>query len=505
MRIPKIQEKAITTDVLVVGGGGAGLRAAIEAKKEDVDVVLVSESRAGYANSTATSVGLVTYLRKEQKEKFFSRVVEEGGYLSNQRLVKVFIDDVVSRIPELRDLGVDLEVRHIKLEFPQIDEDQCIPRGHGEMRGLGLTKPLRDKAQNIGVKILDRTTVTRLLTSEKKVVGATAIDLEKGDFLTVLAKSIILGTGGAASIYLRSNNPRGIAGDGFVLAYQAGAELVDMEFVIFCVPIPQTEKKLGPDSFKERMKQATTELKRKDERWDFFTDFPPEAHYFLGGVKIDEECKTSLDNLYAAGEVTGGLFGASRLGGSALADIIVFGARAGSSAAQNAKNKKQIDLNFNEVKKEKERLQDMLQERENEISPHFLQHEIKSIMWNYAAIARTEKALNRGLGELEKLREQVSLLQAQNLKQLKEAVKAINMLDLAQIVIRAALERTESRGAHWRLDYPNPDNTNWLKNVIIHKVAGKMRLTSNPVIMTQLRSPDIPRRIGTGWSGYISI
>jgi len=495
-----MEDRFICTDVLVIGGGGAGLEAAIEAKKQGVNVILISESKAGYANSTATSMGWITHLTKENKEKYFRRIIEEGGYLNNQRLVEVFVGGIVSRIPELKELGVNIEITQCELDFPPVREDQWRPCGWGEVRGMGLTKPLRIKAQEMGVKILDNVIVTKLLNFDTTVVGATGVSLGKGEFLVISAKSTILATGGGASIYLRSNNPKRITGDGFILAYQGGAELIDMEFIIFTASIPQTKRKLGLALLKKQLEEATKKLKRNDKRWDFLPNL--NAHYFLGGVKIDERCKTSLNNLYAAGEVAGGVFGASRLGGTALADVIIFGAKAGYEAARNAMNREKIDLDHNQIKKEKDRLENMLHQ-EDGFSPKFIQQEVRSIMWNYAGIARAKETLKKGLEETAKLKEKIKTVgvYARDIKELARAVKAINMIDLAQIVMTAALERRESRGAQWRLDYPYSDNDHWLKNIVIHKVAGKIGIRKTSVNMTHLPSPSKPR-IGTGWSGY---
>ena len=185
----------LSTDVLIIGGGGAGLRAAIEARKYGAHVTLVSKIKAGYLNSTALAAGLTTYSTAELNEELFHLVVTEGGFLLNQRLVEVFVQDVEWRILELRNFGVTLQFLE-REKVPGYNPRNPVPlflvARTKETRNLGLTQPLRATAEGLGVKILDDVQVTKLLVNGKTVVGATALEVQGDKLLVVLAKSTIL-------------------------------------------------------------------------------------------------------------------------------------------------------------------------------------------------------------------------------------------------------------------------------------------------------------------------
>ncbi|MCK4953626.1 FAD-binding protein [Candidatus Bathyarchaeota archaeon] len=457
-------------------------------------------------NSTALAAGVITYSAKELNEELFRLVVTEGGFLNNQRLVDVFVNNVEWRIPELRSYGVKLQFMErdkVASYNPRNPVPLFLVSRTEETHNLGLTQPLRAIAEDLGVKILDDVMITKLLTTRKTVVGAIAIEVKGDKILVLLAKSTILATGGGEQVYLRLRNPtfnKGTTGDGYALAYNAGAELMDMEFVTFNMRAHK-QGKISTERYIELVREATTELGRDDNRWNFDGI---SAHYFCAGIRIDEECKTSLDNLYAAGEVTGGVFGAGRLGGAALADIIVFGAIAGESAAKNSKNSEQIYHEKAQVDEEKRRFQTLLEKKSNIVTPNEIKKDIKSITYNYAGIGRTEELLNQAVKQLKIIKEKMVMLQAQNNAELSDAMEVLNIFDVARMVVASALKRTESRGAHWRLDYPSPDNKKWLKNIFIINEK-KMKITTRPVVKTRFDSPT-EVRIGVGcWSGYFKI
>jgi succinate dehydrogenase/fumarate reductase flavoprotein subunit len=411
------------------------------------------------------------------------------------------VKDVEWRIPELRSFGVNLQFLE-REKVTSYNPRNPVPLFRvsrtKQTRNLGLTQPLRDRVEDFGTKMLDDVQVTKLLTNGKTVVGVTAIEVNGDKIFMVLAKSIILATGGGEQVYFnKSPFNQGTTGDGYALAYNAGAELMDMEFVNHHMPAHK-QGKVTTERYMEMVKEATTELDRNDDRWKFDRI---SAHYFYGGVKIDEVCKTSLNNLYAAGEVSSGIFGAGRLGGAALADTIIFGARAGESAAKNAKAVEQIHPDKNQINEEKHRLQTILEKKNNKVSPNELKQEIKSITWNYAGVGKTKELLEEAVKQLKITEEKMSLLQTQN-NDLSDAIEAINMFDVAQMVVASALKRTESRGTHWRLDYPFPDNKTWLKNIFIVNQKG-IKIKTRSVVTTRLRSP-IEVRVGTGcWTGYL--
>jgi succinate dehydrogenase/fumarate reductase flavoprotein subunit len=239
---------------------------------------------------------------------------------------------------------------------------------------------------------------------------------------------------------------------------------------------------------------------------------------------MDEQARSSLDGLYAAGEVTGGLFGAARLGGSAMADTIVFGAIAGQNAAERAKSINALVIDQTQVDAEEKWLTQMF--NGDDQSPEFVLNankelrskpsevacKIKSILWRYAGTMKTDATLEKARQELDAMIPIVNAQRVQNMTDLRTAVEARNMLDLGRIIVAASILRQETRGCYWRIDYPKPDNDNWLKNITVwkdgdHKPKALVNEVNMPkteiqdVIMTKLCTPTDPP-IGPGCFWY---
>jgi fumarate reductase (CoM/CoB) subunit A len=212
---------------------------------------------------------------------------------------------------------------------------------------------------------------------------------------------------------------------------------------------------------------------------------PGGAHFFMGGVRINEKCETNLEGLYAAGEVSGGVHGANRMGGNALVEIIVFGARAGRYAAEYAKRADWIEPEEAPIKEEHDRLYGFF--RSEGVAPKTVMDKIATFMAQYVGVGRTGTDLMKALSEIESLRADVlpKLRAPQGLRfnlGWIEAIQVPYMVDVAEMIIRSALFRTESRGAHYREDYPETD-PKWLKHTRIKK---NLELSTVPVIITKL-------------------
>jgi len=474
-----MEEKKIFTDVLVIGGAGAGLMAAIEASANGADVVLASKLPAGRSGCTLYNAGWITRATPAREDELFRQVVYTGGYLNNQRLVEVLVKDVVQTIPRLREYGVPMSEQ--EGSSPDMPGHYVLPRVPNKPRGHGMMNPMREKAESMGVTILDNTPISALITADNAVVGATGLDLDARQFVSISAKSTVLATGGGANAFERNNNPPGTTGDGFSLAYRAGAELVDIELVSFNLSRDMLEMLLNSKG------KLPGSLLDKGM-----------AHYFMGGVKIDEGCKSSVEGLFAAGEVTGGVFGAARLGGSAMADIIVFGARAGYSAARRAKGMDTPESDTSQIDIEREKFGNM---ERNGISALDVHTRLRSALWEYMGIAKTEETLRVGLEELSQMRADVSNLRATNTDEIRAAMEASHILVLGQLIATASLMRKETRGNYWRAEYPQPDNDNCIKNIVVYKAGEEMVTRIDPVVMTRLHSPTQPP-IGPGCFNY---
>jgi succinate dehydrogenase/fumarate reductase flavoprotein subunit len=401
-------------------------------------------------------------------------------------------------------------------------------------RGINITRPMRKYAESIGAKFIEGLLVTRLLQSEGAVVGVLGID-DKGQTFVINAKSTILATGGGGQIYLRTNNSAGLTGDGYALAYQAGATLRDMEFVQFypttwgkqgskiCVyewllPIgailrnsldEDILKKYGMHNISSVTRDILTRTVMKEIiegrgiEGNIVVDFAtipeeeaqtvyrgavigkevylqklpvaPAVHFFMGGIRINESSETGINGLYAAGEVCGGIHGANRLGGNAISETLAFGTIAGKKAAAMAEKMEQIPTSQNEITAEVERLKE-LQSGTGQQNLEQLQQSLKQTMWDRVGIIRDRQNLERTQKEILALREQLAAVSPTDHQQLRQTIKLANMLTVSEMVCRSALMRTESRGAHYRIDYPEEDNRQWLKTIEISCLSGEMIL-----------------------------
>ncbi len=527
----------VESDVLVIGSGGAGLRAAIEAEAQGASVVVASKAPAGMNNSTAVSGGgFRAPMGGLTVEEYIRDTIEVGKGINDRRLVEVMAKEGEERLLELRRFGVEVRER----------EGGIYVEGRGGAQGLGLTIPLKEYAGSKGIRFLDGVIITRLLEDEGGVVGAVGYDIQGDRPVVFSSGAVILATGGAGALYKRTDCPVRTTGDGYTLAFEAGATLRDMEFVQF-YPIALAEEgappyliggymteeghiinSLGEEIPKKHgVKARPLVLKSRDllsravmieilegrgvegavlldareaigrrgeEGWfstgpyRFFAEtlraeerplkVAPVSHFCMGGVMIDEDGSTGIPGLYAAGEVVGGVHGANRHGGNALTEAIVFGARAGAAAASNARSVSLMDvkpLASREIAR-----YEAIKEGEG-VDPEALMRRLREVMWEKAGIVRGEEGLREALAEVERMMGEKHKLKAPPGMRMLEALEASMALKAAEMIIRSALERRESRGAHYRVDYPEEDSS-WLRMVIIRRgQEGAMAISTSAI------------------------
>ena len=526
------------SDILVVGTGGAGLRAAIEADERGASVVAVSKAPAGMNNATVVAGGgFRAAIEGFTSEEHYEDTLRVGNRLNDRRLVEVFAGEGGMRVLELKRFGVEMRVRRGGISVGETPG----------LMGLGMTKPMVEHLRSRGVRIVENVILTRLLLSDGVVVGAVGYDSHDDSPVVFSAKAVVLATGGAGALYKRTDCPLRTTGDGYSLAYRAGARLRDMEFVQF-FPVALAEPGLppyligGPFSEEGRIvnrlgeeipvKHGVTErplvLKSRgplsiaimreiqagngvdgavlldarepvkryaDEDW-FKTQryaqrlarlgaaekplkIAPICHFNMGGVVANEDGDTGVPGLYAAGEVVGGVHGANRHGGNALTAITVFGARAGEAAAAYAEDRSLVGVD-SLAEPELSRYAD-LRSSERGVSPGVLMSRLRELMWEKVGIIRGESRLKEALSELREIIEGASSLKASNGGEMREALEVPMAVDVAEMIVMAALERRESRGAHFREDYPFEDEC-WLKVVVVERGGdGGMRLFTRPV------------------------
>lgn len=583
---PKIGSiKKVSADVLVIGSGLAGLRAAIEARRLGVDVHLIDKSIIGYNSSSRMAGGNLkaaairpysfTAVTPSSPEEHFKDKVLIGEFVCDQTLAEILCYEAPARKQELRDFGA----------LALIGFDRGVDKLYSFPHGLSYMAPLVESANRVGVNMCKRMFPVDLLLDKGQVVGAYCVDLDSGDLVAYVAKATILACGGASEVYKRNDTPVTATGDGYAMAYRAGAQLLDMEFVHFepfvhaepDLPmmdrresraawygtlrnkdgedfLPRYFKRVGsskdpfhlqygvynPDvrHFVSRAMGLEVHEGRGDEGTVLFdlstvpeekwtADRPSEylkkvlcrgydtktkwIHVMpgvvatLGGVLINEHGETTLPGLFAAGEVTGGVHGASRMGGDALTDCVVFGARTGGRAARYALSKTAPTYDPGQLGAP-ELLNGILsRDPSKSLHPTEVRDKIKQTMWNGVGLIRTEDRMKLAVEELNRVeREDLPLLYADDLPTLRRAVEVQNMLLVAKMTAKAALMRRESRGVHFRYDYPFRDQENWLKNILVRKgTAGEMEFSFRPAKMGRYTAGNFPydTKVAKAWLG----
>jgi succinate dehydrogenase/fumarate reductase flavoprotein subunit len=415
-----------------------------------------------------------------------------------------------------------------RFEIEQIAGHRFPRQIRGQHRtGSDLILPLRQYAEKIGVRFVDRVFITRLFSSGNRVAAASGVSHD-GRFLVFTAGSVILTTGGFGQVYLHTNNAAGITGDGQALALHLGLPLKDMEFVQFYPtaagrfgnrlilsevlvmaegailrnragediaikhglndPMQLTRDRLaqaimrellagrGVDGgiimdlspiAEERLAPLATLLPSAWHPDQKTLVVGPTTHFCMGGIVIDKNAETPLAGLFAAGETTAGVHGANRLGGNALCEIFTFGRIAGKRAAAGAKEMGPVDPPGEMIDHEKARLQ--LRFGGNGENPKVLCRSLKEIMWLKAGILRDPKGLTEALKKISELRSGVVAASVGKISDLVRCLELENMLLLSEVVCQAALLRDESRGSHYRTDFPEEENDRWLKNIVVKK------------------------------------
>ena len=539
-----METKTISTDVLIIGSGGAGSRAAIEVDDAGLKATIVSKGLSFRSGCTGMAEGgynavFKTVDKDDSIEAHIKDTMKGGSYLNDKELVEILVNESPKRLIDLENYGALFD----RQESGEIDQrpfgGQTYRRTcyQGDRTGAELLNALKEEIIKRGIDCIEEVMVTSLVTDNNQVIGATGLDLKDSSLIYFKAKSVILASGGAGQLYPVTSNTFQKNGDGFAIAYRAGANLVDMEQIQFHptgMVAPESKKgvlvteavraeggklinsegerfmsKYAP----EKMELATRDVVARsiyqeiiegrgtenggvyldishldddyiDEKLETMVlqfdnvgvdikhepiEVAPTAHHFMGGVKINPDASTSLENLYGAGEVCGGVHGANRLGGNALADTQVFGKIAGVSASQAAKGS-ELKTNDEQVKAEASRIESLI--KKGSIKPQEFKNNIKKLMWEKVAIVRDEKTLNEALKELLDMQKDLEDLDVSDKTQyntdLVTALEVINMVDICILSVKSAILRRESRGAHYRSDFPETKDE-WKKSIVMNK------------------------------------
>ncbi len=506
----------IKTEVLVIGGGLAGLMAALSASRSGRNVALVCRGLVGRSGNTMVSGGGIASVTAEPDntaELFWDDLNRSAKGLNNPVLTKKLAVESFRALRFLESCGVKLireEQGYKRRKPPGHTVPRNIPTDWTDLsylnRGLSFTLPLVGKLQEQKVRFIEQVRVVKLLKNNDRVVGAVGRD-RAGQWYRFRAGSVVLATGGAGYLYRRTNNTSDITGDGLALALSAGCRLQDMEQIQFYpsmmfepLKVPISNPLFGAgavlrnrdgEQFMEKYDPAGNMATRDSMARAIFleiqagrgvdnsvyfdcTQIPPDrlkflfedfyrflrqcgvdpsqqylkvspcVHYTLGGIRIDPYCHAGVPGLYAAGEICGGIHGANRLSGSALMEACVFGLQAGSSAAEEAMWGEDGQSGAHDTD---------LQQQEQEQGPAARDRleRLRRIMWNQVSLLRSEEGLSKALREVESMRQELAAVPG-------DSGPSVSMLKVAGAIIQSALLRRESRGAHYRSDFPHTDS-----------------------------------------------
>ena len=563
-------ENILVTDVLVIGGGGAGFRSAIGAREKGATTILLSKGPLARCGATpmagadftldGSSLNKTGYKgdTNDGYEKVFNDIVTQGFYLNNQKLVDQYIRMAPQRLKELLDWGIQIKYS---------DERAVVTTG------IGIMDALVKRAKSIGVEMLEDVMVIDLITQKDRVIGALALDIKEGNFIQFKAKAVIIATGGWHKAFWPNTGMRDLSGDGIAIALRAGAEIGNMEFITFCCNVfyepPMWRGSLAPyilgllaghrltnsegetflDKYDPYLKKvgscmewnksfishaSTKEIRegkggpnggiyfsRGDVSWDKIQSvcnlmFPnwkykalnlsewgkklesnqsvevgPAVEYFEGGIVINERFETAIEGLFAAGECTLGVFGANRVF-SAITEMLVQGADAGYNAAEYATTVPITDPDQESFKAIKESVTAPLF-REEGLGPAPVRRRVQERAHKELGPIRNQAELSSFINFLDKVYRDdfpnlaiCSKSRVYN-KEWLDTIEIKNMVCLLKAAAKSALFRTESRGVHYREDYPETNNNKWLVETIIKDV--NFDIDKRPVIVSDMTPP----------------
>ncbi len=529
------------TDVLVVGGGLAGLRAAIAAAEQGARTTIACKRRTGLSGNTlvadcATAVSSPKVCPEDSVEQHIEDTLRSGKGLCDPKLVRRLAESSEREVLGLTRFGVvfdkDPKGRLVRGRPPGHSHPRCVRTEIRQFpqnaRGESITRPLTTYAQGQGVTFFDRAPVMRLLARDGAIHGALALEQDKKRYLVIRAKAVIIAAGGAGQLYASTNNTADVGGDSYGLALSGGAILRDMEFPQFypnwgVKPLRSTLSTMlmgdgailrnrHQERFMARYYPEAKDMATRDQTsFAIFRELQegrgveggvyidlsgvdsellegkyrhlhdamrrvgkelgrdpiiiaPVAHHCMGGIVVDENLESATAGLFAAGEACGGTHGANRLAGNAFTECIVFGVRAGEAAARYAKAcEKQPDFPDLEIP------DPGFDDRGSSVLE--LKREVKKLMWERGGIARTGEGLQSALSEMARVRELLDQGKAQRPSHLIHYYELKNILEVGEIILKSALLRQESRGAHFREDFPDSDDRQWLGTVFARKKA----------------------------------
>jgi len=550
----------IKHDVVVVGAGLAGLRAAIEAQEKRADVAVLSKLHPLRSHSDQAQGGINASLSENDSwEKHTFDTVKGSDYLADQDAVEVMCKNAPRAI---------IELEHWGALFSRSESGRIAQRPFGgagfprtcfaaDKTGHVLQTTIFEQARKNGVQMYEEWFATSLVVEDNICKGLTAIEIVTGEVHAVEAKAVILAAGGAGQVYNKTTNSLSTTGDGIALAYNAWLPIEDMEFVQFhptslygsnilvsegargeggYLVNAQNERfmnKYAPDRMELAPRDIVsraieTEIRegrgfaneyvhldlrhlgdaKINERLPTIRELAiyfagvdpvkepipvqPAQHYTMGGVPTDLDGATPVKGLYAAGECACvSVHGANRLGGNSLLDTIVFGKRAGVTAAAYAKEAPSVNFPEEALTNDQKHI-DMLLNRKEGTKASEIKRALGTTMFDKVGIFRHKRDLevaSKNVAALKRQFESVSIMDSSRRfnTSLIETLEVGFELDLAEVVVAAALARKESRGAHYRTDFSKRNDNKWLKHTLAIRTVEGPKLSYKPVTITRFK------------------
>jgi len=533
-------------DILVIGGGAAGLRAAIAAKRAGASVALISKTHPLRSNSGLAQGGINAPLGKDDSpESFAEDTLAAGDGLCERSVVQSFAQEAAKEVLWLEQMGVpfnrDKDGRIDRRRFGSNSRSRSCYTD--DRTGHIVLTVLHEQFQRLAIPSFEEWFVTSLAVDGETCVGATALGLRAGKLDSFAARAVVLATGGLTRMYLPSTVSIGTTGDGQALAYLCGARLMDMEMVQFhptvfpkgqglliteatlgsgaqivdqqgvaiqiekeaprsklCLSISQAAQNGAGSAFldlkpigKEKILSSfpqTHELLRSVAGLDCTKDLVPihpVAHRPMGGIEATATGETSIAGLFAVGECAcNGLNGAGRLAGNTLTEAVVFGKKVGDAAAAYAKSAAKKSFPAAKLADEENRIAVLTSGDSSQDSLDKLHADLGRLMNEKVGLVRDAGGLQEALDGITKLQERHQKMKVRNAGKiynfaLTTYLEVGSMLTLAEVVVRCAQARTESRGAHCRKDFPAADNANWKNHTIAKLSQGSVQIEKKPV------------------------